>query len=151
MDISKIKVRVKNKKIRRVGRGVGSGRGKTCGRGNKGAGSREGKKLPYIGFRGGNMPLARLLPKRGFHSPVAKIFQVVNLKDIAGRVTGVTEITPDVLASHNLIKDPRKPIKILATIKDTFTAQVTLKADRFSAKAKQLVEQAGGKAECLTR
>jgi large subunit ribosomal protein L15 len=151
MDLSKIKVRFKNKKIKRVGRGVGSGRGKTSGRGNKGAGSREGQVLPYIGFRGGNMPLARLLPKRGFHSPVAKEFQVVNLKDIALRLKDAPEINPVVLRQVNLIKNDKKPVKILASIKDAFNLKAVFKADSFSEKAKKIIEGAGGKADCLKR
>jgi large subunit ribosomal protein L15 len=151
MDLSKIKVRIKNRKIRRVGRGTGSGRGKTSGRGNKGTGQRGGKKLPYIGFNGGNIPYARKIPKRGFNSPYENNIQIVNLESIQQKLKDNTEITPEVLRGANLVKDVNKPIKILADLKGEFILKATFKADSFSNKAKQMIEKVGGKVEYLKR
>lgn len=149
MDLSAIKVKVKNKKPKRKGRGTGSTLGKTAGRGNKGAGQRAGKKLPYSGFRGGNLPYLRKIPKRGFNSPTKREYQIVNLRDIDESLKGVKEVTPKDLKQANLIKDEKKPVKILANIKSDLSIKATFKADRFSAKAKQIIEAAGGSVECL--
>ncbi|MFA7676964.1 MAG: 50S ribosomal protein L15 [Candidatus Omnitrophota bacterium] len=151
MDLSNIKVRVKNKGPKRVGRGTGSGLGKTSGRGHKGAGQRKGKVLPYIGFRGGNLPLARKLPKRGFNPPKRKIYQIVNLIDIQEKLADVSDITPVELEKAGLIKSKIKPIKILASAKGDFKLKIVCKADKFSVKAKEIIEAAGGKTECLSR
>lgn len=145
MDLSKL-IANENKKIRRVGRGTGCGRGKTCGRGNKGAGQRKGKVLPYLGFCGGNLSFLRRLPKKGFNSPNLEECQIVNLVDIAQRLKGVSEINPLALKEHNLIKDENKPVKLLAKIEDKkFSFKANFKLDSFSAKAKELIEAAGGK------
>lgn len=151
MDLAKIIIKNKNKKPKRLGRGTGSGTGKTAGRGNKGAGQRSGKKLPYIGFSGGNIPYLRKIPKRGFHSPVRKEFQIVNLKDINKRLKNENEVNPQNLKSANLVKDENKPIKILADIKENLSIKATFKADKFSLRAKKLIEDSGGKTECLKR
>ena len=151
MQITDLKVRVKNKKPKRKGRGTGSGLGKTAGRGHKGAGQRAGKKLPYAGFRGGNVPYFRKIPKRGFTSPNATIYQIVNLVDIQDRLKDAKEINPKALKDVNLIKDENKPIKILANVKDDFKVKSVFKVDKFSSKARELIEAAGGTAECLKR
>lgn len=151
MQITNIKVRVKNKKPKRKGRGTGSGLGKTAGRGHKGAGQRAGKKLPYAGFRGGNVPYFRKIPKRGFTSPNATIYQIVNLTDIQTRLQGAKEIDPKILKEANLIKDENKPVKILANIKEDLKIKSSFRVDKFSSKARELIEAAGGKAECLKR
>tara|TARA_B100000315_G_scaffold253297_1_gene291813 strand:- start:1089 stop:1544 length:456 start_codon:yes stop_codon:yes gene_type:complete len=151
MDLSNIKVRVKNKKPKRLGRGTGSGTGKTAGRGHKGAGQRAGKKLPYAGFRGGNLPLARVLPKRGFTPPRKTEYQEVNLDAIQKRAAKQEVINPEILKKLNLIKDEKKPVKILAKIQKKFDKKLTFKVDKFSAKAKELIEAAGGNIECLNR
>jgi len=147
MDLSKIAHRVRNKRVKRLGRGVGSGRGKRSGRGDKGAGSRKGKKLPYIGFNGGNIPLARKLPKRGFTSPATKEFQIVNLDDINKRLKEASEVTPEALKKVNLIKDTDALIKVLGKCEGTFGLKVVVKADAFSKSAKLAIETAGGKVE----
>ena len=99
---------IKNRK--RVGRGHGSGLGKSAGRGDKGAGQRSGfKRRPW--FEGGQMPLARRLPKRGFTNLFKKEFQVVNLDDIDA--LGLDTINPQVLVKHGLVRSALKPIKIL--------------------------------------
>jgi len=148
MDISKIKVRVKNKTPKRLGRGTGSGTGKTAGRGNKGAGSRSGKVLPYAGFNGGNVPYIRKLPKRGFNNPFKVNYQVVNLQDIEAIFNGVTVIDPVALEEKNLIKDQDKPVKILARVgSKAFSLKATLTADKFSLSAVKAIEGAGGKTQ----
>jgi large subunit ribosomal protein L15 len=151
MDLSKIRSEFTHKTPKRLGRGSGSGWGKTAGRGNKGAGSRSGKKVPYVGFAGGNIPYIRKLPKRGFNAFRPKEYQIVNLGDIQSRVKDTKEIDPKTLYALNLIKDSDKPVKILAALKEKLSLKITFKADSFSQKAKKLIEEAGGKAECLTR
>jgi len=148
MELSNIKVKVKNKKPKRLGRGTGSGWGKTAGRGNKGAGQRSGKKLPYAGFRGGNLPYLRVIPKRGFTPPRGTKYQVVNLGDIQAKAKDSKEITPEILKKLNLIKDDKKPVKILGGAAQKLTLKALFKADRFSSGAKKMIEEAGGKAEC---
>jgi len=152
MDLSNIKVKIKNKKPKRLGRGTGSTTGKTAGRGNKGAGSRRGKTLPYAGFRGGNLPYYRVIPKRGFTAINKKEYQIVNLSDIQDKVKKCDEVNPDVLKKANLIKSEKKSVKILSNINaKTPLFKAVFKADGFSARAKELIETAGGKAECLKR
>jgi len=151
MDLSKIRVKTKNKKPKRLGRGTGTGKGKTSGRGHKGAGQRAGKRLPYEGFRGGNLPYLRIIPKRGFSPYRKKVYQLVNLGDIQKKIKKAEEVNPDLLKEKNLIKDIKKPIKILADIEGDFILRAVFKADKFSAKAKELIEAAGGKTECLIR
>ncbi len=145
------RLKVKNKKSKRVGRGPGSGKGTRSGRGDKGAGQRSGKTLPYAGFNGGNVPYFRKIPKRGFTSPSRKEYQIVNLKDISDRLGSASEVTPEALKAKNLIKDDKKLVKILADGGDKFSLKATVKANKFSAKAKELIEKAGGTAECLAQ
>jgi large subunit ribosomal protein L15 len=151
MDLSKVKTNSKRKTPKRLGRGSGSGWGKRAGRGDKGAGSRSGKVLPYIGFNGGNVPYARKIPKRGFNTYKKDIFQVVNLGDIQEKIKNITEIDPKALQEASLINDAEKPVKILADIEGKLSLKATFKADSFSAKAKKAIEDIGGKAECLKR
>jgi len=153
MDLSNIGVTTRNKKPRRLGRGTGTGRGKTSGRGHKGAGQRKGKKLPYIGFRGGNLPYLRVIPKRGFSPPRRKDYQIVNLGDIQNKIKDAGEINPNILKEKNIIKDADRPVKILADIdtKGAFTLKALFKADKFSSRAKELIEAAGGGIEQLER
>lgn len=148
MQLHDINLSVKNKKTRRVGRGTGSGRGKTSGRGHKGAGQRKGVNF-YIGMNGGNVPYFRKIPKRGFTNPTHKEYQVVNLFDIATRLSKAKEVTPKELKEVNLIRDEKKPVKVLAVIRDAKLKAVTVKAHKFSQKAVQMIEDAGGKVECL--
>lgn len=149
MNLSNIKSRTRNKKPKRRGRGTGSNLGKTGGRGHKGAGQRKGKKLPYPGFRGGNLPYYRVLPKRGFTPPREKEVQVVNLGQIQERLKKESEITPEALKAVNLIKDAKKPVKVLAKIKGKFAHKAVIKANAFSKKAKELIEAAGGTIELI--
>ena len=151
MDLSNIRIKTKNRKSKRVGRGVGSGRGKTSGRGHKGAGQRKGKTLPYTGFRGGNLPLIRTFPKRGFNPHRRKEYQEVNLSDIQKKIKSTKEVTPEILKKMNIIKDEKKPVKILAKTAGDFTKKCVFKADKFSSRARELIETAGGSIECLNR
>ena len=145
------RLKVKNKKSKRAGRGPGSGKGMRSGRGDKGAGQRSGKTLPYAGFNGGNVPYFRKIPKRGFNPYKRQEYQIVNLKDIAQRLASEAEVTPQVLKAKNLIKDDKGLVKILADGGDKFSLKATVKANKFSAKAKELIEKAGGTAECLAQ
>jgi len=151
MSLTGIRIKEKNRKSKRLGRGTGSGKGKTSGRGHKGAGQRKGKKLPYEGFIGGNLPFYRIIPKRGFTSPHRKVYQIVNLGDIQKIAKEDGEVNPELLKKNNLIKNEKKPIKILAKTKDKFTIKAKFKADKFSTKALELIKDAGGKVECLSR
>jgi len=152
MDLSTIAVKNKNKKSKRVGRGTGSGRGKTSGRGNKGAGQRSGKTLPYAGFCGGNIPYFRKIPKRGFTAPRKNVYQIVNLSDIVKKMKkSATEVTSKALYEAGLIEDENARVKILAKGAEKFSLKATFKADKFSEKAKEIIENAGGKIECLKR
>jgi len=151
MDLSTIRVKTKNKKPKRLGRGTGSTTGKTAGRGHKGAGQRKGKCLPYAGFRGGNLPYFRIIPKRGFNPHRKKEYQIVNLGQIQEKIKKAEEITPELLKEKNLIKDIKKPIKVLSKKEGDFTIKANFKADKFSVKAREIIEAAGGKVECLKR
>ncbi|MDD5194505.1 MAG: 50S ribosomal protein L15 [Candidatus Omnitrophica bacterium] len=150
MDLSKLTSKL-TKTPKRMGRGTGSGWGKTAGRGNKGAGSRSGKKLPYIGFNGGNIPLIRKLPKRGFNVYKPTEYQIVNLQDIQEHLTGISEIGPKALKEAKLIRSEDKPLKVLATLKGTFSLKARFMADKFSQSAKKAIEGAGGAIEYLKR
>lgn len=151
MNLSNLRPSQKRKTTKRLGRGPGSGWGKTAGRGHKGAGQRSGKKLPYLGFKGGNLPLARKIPKRGFTSHQKRNYQIVNLGSIQERIKKENEINPTILKQLNLIKNENNLVKILADIKGSFDCKLVIKADKFSSKAKELIEKAGGIAECLSR
>ena len=129
----------KNRK--RVGRGAGSGLGKSSGRGDKGAQQRSGfKRRPW--FEGGQMALARRLPKRGFTNLFRKEFQIVNLKAIEN--LGLDIIDAQILADNGLVRSALKPIKILAD--GELKLKVTVTASAFSESAKEQIEQAGGTA-----
>ena len=129
----------KNRK--RVGRGPGSGLGRTSGRGEKGAQARSGfKRRPW--FEGGQMALARRLPKRGFTNLFRKEFQIVNLEAI--EKLGLDTVDAQILADNGLVRSALKPIKILAN--GEFKLKVTVTASAFSESAKEQIEQAGGTA-----
>jgi len=129
----------KNRK--RVGRGAGSGLGKSSGRGDKGAQQRSGyKRRPW--FEGGQMALARRLPKRGFTNLFRKEFQIVNLKAIEN--LGLDTVDAQILADNGLVRSALKPIKILAD--GELKLKVTVTASAFSESAKEQIEQAGGTA-----
>ena len=130
---------IKNRK--RVGRGHGSGLGKSAGRGDKGAGQRSGfKRRPW--FEGGQMPLARRLPKRGFTNLFKKEFQVVNLGAIAA--LGLDTINHQVLSKHGLVRSALKPVKILGD--GELKSKLNVTATAFSNSAKEKIEKAGGTA-----
>lgn len=131
------------KKDKRVGRGIGSGHGKTSCKGHKGQKARSGGGKG-AGFEGGQMPLQRRLPKRGFKNYFAKEYAIVNLKDIM-QIEGIDVITPDVLLERGIIKNPRDGIKILGEGK--ITRPITIRANGFSAAASAKIAAAGGKAE----
>ena len=129
----------KNRK--RVGRGAGSGLGRSSGRGDKGAQQRSGfKRRPW--FEGGQMALARRLPKRGFTNLFRKEFQIVNLEAI--EKLGLDTVDAQILADNGLVRSALKPIKILAARK--LKLKVTVTASAFSESAKEQIEQAGGTA-----
>ena len=129
----------KNRK--RVGRGAGSGLGKSSGRGDKGAQQRSGyKRRPW--FEGGQMALARRLPKRGFTNLFRKEFQIVNLEAIEN--LGLEMVDAQILADNGLVRSALKPIKILAD--GELKLKVTVTASAFSESAKEQIEQAGGTA-----
>jgi large subunit ribosomal protein L15 len=130
-----------NRKKRIVGRGQGSGRGTTAGRGNKGQQSRSGGKT-YLGFEGGQMPLYRRLAHRGFSNyPFKKIFQVVNLGEIAKRFDDGETVDAAALLARGLVKGS-VPVKILGDGK--IAKKLTVKVEAISASAKEKVEKAGG-------
>ena len=131
---------------KRVGRGQGSGQGKTAGRGHKGAQSRSGYQSKR-GFEGGQMPLHRRVPKRGFHNPFRVEYRVVNLDVIAERFDAGTDVTPEVLRGAGLIKGGRGPIKVLA--RGDIAKALTIRAHKFSGRAAEKIAAAGGTAEVL--
>lgn len=134
-----------NKKRKRVGRGDGSGHGKTSCRGHKGQGSRSGGNTKP-GFEGGQMPLQRRLPKRGFHNIFRNEMAVVNLAQLdALAVAG--EIAPETMLHHGLISGKNRQVKVLG--EGNWTKPVTVRAHGFSASAKEKIEAAGGKAELI--
>ena len=126
---------------KRVGRGMGSGMGKTSTRGHKGQGSRSGSSL-MRGFEGGQMPLHRRLPKRGFTNIFRTEYTIVNLDRIAG--LGVKEIAIEDYLRLGLASSKKAPIKILGS--GELTAAVTVHAHKFSKSAAEKIEKAGGKA-----
>jgi large subunit ribosomal protein L15 len=139
------------KKMKRIGRGQGSGHGGTSTRGHKGAGSRSGSGR-RAWFEGGQMPLARRLPKRGFHSPFRTEYQIVNLEVLAKLVTdgkmpsGV--VTPETLAKLGVVHKTGGLVKILGN--GEFKAKLDISAHAFSKSAVQKIENAGGKAQTIS-
>lgn len=133
------------KKAKRIGRGIGSGHGKTSCKGHKGQKSRSGgTKGP--GFEGGQMPLQRRLPKRGFKNRFRVDYAIVNLKDIS-RLEGLDIITPEVLVEKGIIKGLKNGIKILG--KGEIQRPLKIKANAFSTSAKAKIDASGGKAEVI--
>tara|TARA_B100001540_G_scaffold312088_1_gene332614 strand:- start:331 stop:771 length:441 start_codon:yes stop_codon:yes gene_type:complete len=131
---------IKNKK--RKGRGHGSGLGKTSGRGHKGSGQRSGnKKRPW--FEGGQMPLSRRLPRRGFNNVFKEKFQIVNICDIL-KIPKVSKVDAVVLNNNGLIRSALKPVKILGT--GDIDIKISITASSFSETAKNKIEDAGGTA-----
>jgi len=127
----------------RKGRGPGSGIGKTAGRGGKGQTARAGKKI-RPGFEGGQMPLIRRIPKRGFTNPFKQDAQVVNVRHLGLLAEGV-EVTPDTLFGAGLVRRPDQPIKLLGM--GEIQRKFVVKGVAVSASAKNKIEQAGGTIE----
>ena len=136
---------LKARKRRRLGRGGASGRGGTAGRGHKGQKARSGG-YHKVGFEGGQMPLQRRLPKRGFTNIFRTVREIVNLDTLEG-LEGVTEVTPQVLHEKGVVKKKRAEIKILA--RGNVTKALTVQVHACSAEAKKKIEAAGGKVEVI--
>ena len=135
-----------NENKKRIGRGMGSGMGKTSTRGHKGQGSRSGSSL-MRGFEGGQMPLHRRLPKRGFTNIFRVEYTVVGLDRIAevvGANEGIAELTLESLHSLGLVRNKRALVKVLAN--GELLAPITVHAHKFSKSAKEAIEKAGGRA-----
>jgi len=132
------------KKRKRVGRGPGSGHGKTSCRGHKGQNSRSGGGVKP-GFEGGQMPLQRRLPKRGFTNIFQKTFSIVNVSSL--EKLEESEITPEVLIKEGLVRKIQDGVKILGN--GELTKAITVKAHAFSASAKEKIEKAKGTAEVI--
>ncbi len=148
MNLSNIRAPKKaNSNKKRVGRGMGSGMGKTSARGHKGQRSRSGSRM-MRGFEGGQMPLHRRMPKRGFTNIFRKEFNIVNLEKLValGETLGDIAITPDVLRTAGVIST-KHPVKILGT--GELTAAITVHAHKFSKSAQDKITKAGGKFEVL--
>jgi large subunit ribosomal protein L15 len=129
----------------RVGRGIGSKLGRTSGKGNKGQKSRKGySRRP--GFEGGQMPLRRRIPKRGFHNPTRVEYAVVNVEMLNAFPAGET-VTPELLIASGLIRQVRAAIKVLGD--GELTAAITVRAHKFSKSAEEKITRAGGKVEIL--
>ena len=131
---------------KRIGRGQGSGNGKTAGRGHKGAQSRSGYHFKR-GFEGGQMPLHRRVPKRGFHNPFRIEYDVVNLDHLAAKFDAGTIVTPELLREVGMVARGNKPIKVLA--RGEITKKLTVRAHKFSGKAAEKIAAAGGAAETV--
>jgi len=147
MDLSNLKPPpgAKHSK-KRVGRGQGTGQGKTAGCGHKGAQSRSGFKRKR-GFEGGQMPLHRRVPKRGFHNPFRIEYEVVNLDTLAARFDAGTVVTPELLNERGLVSGVRRPVKVLA--RGDVGKALTVRAHKFSGKAAEKIAAAGGSTELI--
>jgi large subunit ribosomal protein L15 len=130
---------------KRVGRGIGSGMGKTATRGHKGQNARSGGGV-RPGFEGGQNPLYRRLPKRGFTNTFRKEFAIVNLTELNKFAAG-TEVTPEALLESGIVKNARDGIKILGN--GEITVQLNVKANKFSQSAVEKIQAAGGKTEVI--
>lgn len=133
------------KERKRKGRGIGSGLGKTAGKGQKGQKSRSGGGV-RIGFEGGQMPLYRRLPKVGFTNIFRKEYAIVNIKDLDIFENG-TEVTPEVLKEVGLVKTMKNGVKILGN--GEISKQLTVKAHKFSKAAAERIVESGGKVEVI--
>ena len=127
----------------RVGRGTSSGNGKTAGRGQKG---QKARSKVRVGFEGGQMPLFRRMPKRGFKNVNRKDYAIVNLETLNKFEDG-TEVTPALLVETRVVKDEKDGIKVLGN--GELTKKLTVKASKFSASAKAAIEAAGGTADVM--
>jgi len=130
---------------KRIGRGIGSGTGKTSGKGHKGQKARSGGGV-RLGFEGGQLPLFQRLPKRGFTNINRKEYAIVNLETL-NRFQEGTEVTPELLIETGIVSNEKSGIKILGN--GTLEKKITVKAHKFSASAKEAIEKAGGQAEVV--
>ena len=131
---------------KRVGRGQGSGHGHTASRGHKGAQSRSGFSFKR-GFEGGQMPLHRRVPKRGFHNPFRVEYAVVNLDTLAEVFEAGSSVTPELLRERGLVRQSRARIKVLG--RGDITKKLTVQAHKFSGTAAEKIAAAGGTTEVL--
>lgn len=147
MKLNELKYNKGSKKdIKRLGRGSSSGTGKTSGRGENGQKSRSGGGV-RVGFEGGQLPLYRRLPKRGFSNAMfKKEYAVINVSDLNNFKEG-TEVTPELLMEMGIIKKQLSGIKVLGN--GEITKKLTVRAHKFSDSAKEKIEAAGGKAEVM--
>ena len=144
MKLNELKPAEGSRQVRnRVGRGTSSGNGKTVGRGQKGQKARGKVRL---GFEGGQMPLFRRMPKRGFKNINRVEFAVVNIEKLNKFEDG-TEVTPTLLVESGIVKNEKDGIKILGN--GELKKKLTVKANKFSASAKSAIEAAGGQAEVM--
>ena len=145
MDLSNLQAAEGSRKDRfRKGRGHGSGNGKTAGKGHKGQKARSGAPRP--GFEGGQMPLYRRLPKRGFKNINSKIIVGINVSELE-RFDNDSTVSVDTLIETGIVKNPRDGVKILGN--GELTKKLTVQANAFSASAKEKIEALGGKAEVI--
>ncbi len=135
-----------NKPVKRVGRGHGSGNGKTAGKGHKGQKARSGGGV-RIGFEGGQMPLARRIPKRGFNNIFAKTYATVNISKLNERFNDGDVVDAEVLKKARLISNVCDGVKILGD--GELNVKLTVKAAKFTKSASEKIEKAGGKAEVI--
>ena len=134
------------KDVKRIGRGHGSGNGKTAGKGHKGQKARSGGSI-RPGFEGGQMPLQRRMPKRGFNNIFATVYATVNVSDLESRFESGAVVDAAALKDCGLVKDAKDGIKILGN--GELTKALTIRAKKFTASAQEKIEKAGGKAEVI--
>ena len=146
MDLSQLRpARGAKRERKRIGRGNASGTGTYAGKGIKGQKARSGKKQPYLGFEGGQMPMIRRMAhKRGFRNPTSVHYEEVKLSDLARFETGA-QIGPEDLVAAGIVKRPERPVKVLSN--GTLRSALTVRAHAFSAAAREKIEAAGGRAE----
>jgi large subunit ribosomal protein L15 len=136
-----------HKKRMRVGRGESSGHGKTCGRGTKGSGARAGGAIK-VGSEGGNLPLYRRLPKRGFNNNAfAQRFSIVNIGDLEAHFDSGATVDASALIAKGLVRDERYPVKILGD--GELTKKLTVVAGKFTKQAAEKITKAGGTTQAL--
>ncbi len=134
------------KDVKRIGRGHGSGNGKTAGKGHKGQKARSGGSI-RPGFEGGQMPLQRRMPKRGFNNIFATEYATVNVSDLEARFDNGATVDAEALKACGLLKDLKDGVKILGN--GELTKSLTVKAAKFTTGAQEKIEKAGGKAEVI--
>jgi large subunit ribosomal protein L15 len=149
MDLSTVHQGIhKRKRKKRVGRGVGSGHGKTASRGHKGQWASAGAKKPIFAFEGGQMPLFRRMPKRGFsHATWDRTYHVVNVGDLDAKFNDGDEVNPEAMAKAGLAKGPADGVRVLGT--GEVTKKLKVKASHFSKSAAEKITAKGGTAEVI--